>query len=562
MSDTLSLADIHNVGQLLSVSASKYPEQIAVAETNGRDASGKYQYRSITFAELETQSNAIAAGFRKMGMQPGHRICLMVPPGIEFIANVFALFKAQLTAVLIDPGMGKRNLIQCLSDCDLDGFVTIPKGHVARVLYRKKFPRAKQNVVVGGFFPFCKSLAALKKTDPTGIDSTKYSVDQDAAIIFTTGSTGPPKGVLYQHKNFIYQAQEIVQYFGIQPGGVDISAFPLFALFNISTGCTTIFPEMDFTAPADVNPKNLIDAANDWNANQSFGSPALWNTVSCYCDEHNIQLGNIKTILSAGAPVPNHVLRRVRKMVADDARFFTPYGATESLPVACAESLMILNETAALSEQGAGTCVGQKFPLIDWKVIEISDDPIENINDVTELPCGEIGELIVSGPVVTRQYVTRTDQNAFHKITDGDRIWHRIGDVGYLDDQDRFWFCGRKNHRVITATETLFTIKCEAIFNNHSWVYRSALVGLGDGATTQPAIVVEPWPDFDFTPQKQEQLLRELHEIAQANEKTKQIEQFYIFEKLPTDIRHNSKIFREQIAKKLLQGNCGPTCGC
>ncbi len=556
-------ANLNNVGQLLANAAEKYGDRVAVAETDGRDASGKYQYRQVTFAELNSRSEAIAAGFQKMGMGPGKRICLMVPPGIDFICLVFALFKTRAVVMMIDPGMGKKNLIQCLADSKPDGFITIPKGHIARTIYRSRFPQSRLNVVVNGFFPFCKRLSRLEKCDPSTLDKSGWSANDEAAIIFTTGSTGPPKGVLYRHQNFIFQAKEVVEYFGIEPGGVDISAFPLFALFNISTGCTTVFPEMDFTRPADINPQNLIDAASDWNANQSFGSPALWNTVSRYCETNNKKIPQIKTVLSAGAPVPPHVIRRVMASVGEGAKFFTPYGATESLPVACADSDMVLGETAAQTEVGKGTCVGNKFPLIEWRVIQIADGPISDIAEVECLEPGEVGELMVTGPVVTQKYVTREDQNQLHKVQDGNRVWHRLGDVGYLDEQDRFWFCGRKNHRVKVGKETLYTIPCEAIFNTHEWVYRSALVGVKEGLRTEAAIVVEPWEDqFDFSPHKQETLLAELAELASQHEHTRSIQRFYIFDQLPTDIRHNSKIFREQIAEKLEKGNCGPMCGC
>jgi acyl-CoA synthetase (AMP-forming)/AMP-acid ligase II len=551
-SSETKFTDLKNVGLLLTRAAQKVPDQIAVAETKGRDANSNFRYRQISFAQMEEESNSIASGFQKMGMKPGARICLMVPAGIDFVTLVFALFKARIVAMLIDPGMGKKNLIECLAAAQPDGFVTIPKGHLARWIYRKRFPRARHNVVVGGFFPFCKNLAAIKKTDPQAVDRSQDRIDDPAAIIFTTGSTGPPKGVLYRHRNFIYQAKEIVEYFGIKPGGVDISAFPLFALFNISTGCTTVFPEMDFTKPAEINPRNLIDAANDWNANQSFGSPALWNTVSRFCEKNEVKLPRLKTILSAGAPVPPHVMRRVKKMVAVDSEMFTPYGATEALPIACANSAMILGETAAKTERGLGTCVGSRFPEIDWKVIRITDDPIDTIDQIVEMPNGEIGELMVAGPVVTEEYVTRTEQNRFHKVHDGDRVWHRMGDVGYLDEQDRFWFCGRKNHRVEIGDQILFTIPCEAIFNVHPTVYRSALVGSGNDSEKTAAIVVEPWPDkYDFSDAQKKKLISELGQIAKSHSQTKLIDRFYVFEKLPTDIRHNSKIFREQITEMI-----------
>ena len=170
--------------------------------------------------------------------------------------------------------------------------------------------------------------------------------------------------------------------------------------------------------------------------------------------------------------------------------------------------------------------------------------------DAVVLPVGKVGELIVKGAVVTDQYVTRTDANAEHKITDGDSFWHRMGDIGYLDEQNRFWFCGRKTHRVVTQQRPLFTIVVEGIINTHPHVYRSALVGLGQRGYQKPVVVIEPWPEhWPVDDSAQQQLIAQVIELCQSNEKTNEINTVLIKDKLPVDIRHNSKIFREQLTE-------------
>lgn len=233
-----------------------------------------------------------------------------------------------------------------------------------------------------------------------------------------------------------------------------------------------------------------------------------------------------------------------------EGEMFTPYGATEALPVASIESREVLEETAAKTRAGAGTCVGRRFSGIDWRVIAIDDGPIANIDQTRTLPSGEIGELMVSGDVVTTRYVTRADQNALHKVLDGNRIWHRMGDVGYLDSHDRFWYCGRKSHRVRAATGPLFTEPCEAIFNTHPAVYRSALVGVGAPGEQVPVIIVEPWPEHRPGDSiALHQLLTELRTLGSQRALTAPVQHILVHRgRLPTDIRHNSKIFREQLA--------------
>jgi acyl-CoA synthetase (AMP-forming)/AMP-acid ligase II len=526
------------------------PQGLGVAMPRGRDRGGKRRYETLTFRQLDDDSTALAAGLAAMGVEPGMRLVLLVRPGIDFISLVFAMFKAGAVTVLIDPGMGRSHLIDCLADVEPDGFVAVPAAHAVRTLLRRRFPKARMNVTVGRrWFWGGRTIDRLRSTSASGFTPFAAAADDHAAIIFTTGSTGPPKGVLYRHGNFAGQVDEIRDFYGIEPGEIDVPGFPLFALFNCAMGVSTIVPEMDFTRPARVDPRNIVEAVEDFSATQAFGSPALWNAVGRFCEDRGVTLPTLRRVLSAGAPVPVHVLRRMKNAIHESGDVHTPYGATESLPVASISASEVLAETAARSAEGAGTCVGRRFGGIAWKVIRASDEPIPTIKQAEELPPGEIGEIIVRGAVVTSEYVTRTEANALHKIRDGERFWHRIGDVGYLDEQDRFWFCGRKAHRVETPRGTMYTIPCEAIINGHERIYRSALVGVGPRERQRPVIVAEPWPERRAkSPADEAALIAELQQLAASHELTRPIEQILLHDSLPVDIRHNAKIFREKLA--------------
>jgi olefin beta-lactone synthetase len=560
---------IINVGLRLRETAHANPNGMAIAMPRGRDASGKRQYHTLTFRQLDDDSNLLADGLASMGVRPGTRLVLMVPPSIDFISLVFAMFKAGVISVLIDPGMGRRNLIRCLAESEPEGFIGIPLAQAVRTVLRRRFPKAVHNVTVGRrWFWGGRTISQLRSRKLSdGFRPAQTKSDDPAAIIFTTGSTGPPKGVLYRHGNFNRQADEIRDFYQIQPGEIDLPGFPLFALFNCAMGVSTVLPDMDPTRPAKVDPRNIIEAVRDWNVTQAFGSPALWNVVGRYCEANQIVLPTLKRVLSAGAPVPPHVLRRMKAAIPPDGDVHTPYGATEALPVASIAASEVLAETAAKSATGAGTCVGRHFPGIEWRVIRISDGPIASIDEAEILPPGEIGELIVRGPVVTSEYVTRTDCNPLHKIADGKSFWHRMGDVGWMEvigtlrvpladgtrsvptTKERFWFCGRKSHRVITAAGTLFTIPCEAIFNQHPHIYRSALVGVGSPGQQRPVIIAEPWPEHrPKTKPQHDALLAALAQLSKQHSHTAAIRYFFLLDALPVDIRHNAKIFREQLA--------------
>lgn len=549
MDHTDNQSDSVNVAARLRAHASTCPERMAIAEPIGRDGAGKRTYRQVTFKQLEEDSSLLADGLRTFGALPGMRIVLMVRPGIDFISLVFAMFKAGIVTVLIDPGMGRLGMVRCLQTVDPEGFVAIPLVHGLRVLLRRRFRRARLNVTAGSrWFWGGTTLRQLRTRVCTGVPIEDVRAEDPAAIIFTTGSTGPPKGVLYRHGNFFHQAAQIQEHYSIEPGEIDVPGFPLFALFNCAMGVSTVIPEMDPTRPADVDPRKFIEAVHDWDATQAFASPALWNVVGQYCETHQIQMPTLRRVLSAGAPVPPHVVRRVKQAIHPDGDLFTPYGATEALPVASVSASELLSETIAATNSGKGTCVGQRFSGIDWQVIRISDAPLESVDQVEALPVGEIGELMVSGPVVTREYVQQDDANAAHKVHDGARFWHRMGDVGYLDEKQRFWFCGRKSHRVITQTGTMYTVMCEAVFNRHPDVYRSALVGIGKPGEQTPVIIVEPWPHrWSSSAAWKRRLCDQLGEIAQQYPHTRNIRHFLIRKTLPVDIRHNAKIFREKL---------------
>lgn len=542
--------ETRNVATRLTATAQRMPDATAIAMPAEYGADGQRQYRTLTFRELDETTNRIASSLRRMGVTPGTRLVLMVKPGIEFIALTFGLMKAGAVVVLIDPGMGIFPMLGCLEEVRPEGFVAISLVQALRNLLFWKFRDSKFNVTVGWrWFWWGETYEGLLAAGDPHFQADFTRPDDSAAIIFTTGSTGPAKGVLYSHGNFWSQVDEIRDFYGIQPGEIDLPGFPLFALFNCAMGVTTVIPDMDFTRPAQADPKKILEGATDWKVTQAFGSPALWNAVGQYCETHQIRIPTLRRVLSAGAPVPPHVLARMKQAIHPAGDIHTPYGATESLPVASISASEVLGETAAKTARGAGTCVGRHFPCIDWRVIEISDGPLATIADCRELPQGEIGEIIVRGPVVTREYVTQTEANPLHKIQDGPSFWHRIGDVGYLDEQGRFWFCGRRAHRVRTSAGEMYTEPCEAVFNTHPSVYRSALVGIGSAGNQRPVIAVECWPAKK--PQsagEESKLLEELRVLAQSFPHTARINDILLHPALPVDIRHNAKIFREQLA--------------
>ncbi|MFQ5429701.1 MAG: fatty acid CoA ligase family protein [Phycisphaerae bacterium] len=562
-----------NVAAYLPEMARRQPDRQAIVSVARRDAQGRATYRQLTFARLDEETDRFAHGLEQAGIRRGTRTILMVRPSPEFFILTFALYKVGAVPVLIDPGMGRRRMVACLAKIRAEAFIGIPLAHLLRVLHPAAFKSIRTNITVGRRWGWGGRTLSDIRLDPwQPYDMTPTRPDDPAAIIFTTGSTGPPKGVLYRHGMFDAQVRILRDHFQVQPGEIDLPTFPLFALFDPALGMTAVIPDMDPTRPADVDPKRIIETIRDRQVTHMFGSPALLNRVGRYGAANGITLPSLRRVISAGAPMPPETLRRFAGMLVPPAQVFTPYGATEALPVASIGSDEILGETAARSETGGGTCVGRPVPEVELRIIRITDAPIERWSDTHELPAGEIGEIVVKGPVVTREYCDDPAATRLAKIPDGDAIRHRMGDVGYLDARGRVWFCGRKAHRVITAERTLFTVPCEAVFNRHPAVYRSALVGVGRPPDQRPVVCLEleKPPTGDTSPSGGEKpagnratLLRELRDLAVRHDHTRSIRTFLIHPAFPVDIRHNAKIFREQLAvwaaRRLRTG--GPRCG-
>lgn len=533
--------DIVNISRPLTEMARLQPDTAAIIFPQDG--------RSMTFRELDNDSDRIAIGLGRIGIVRGTRVALLVPPSPELFSLTFALFKAGAVPVFIDPGIGARNMKGCLAEAGPEAFIGIPKAHLARRLLGWGKQTIKIMVTVGGGRIWGGvPLHELRRTaQSTLFAAAETRRDDVAAILFTSGSTGPPKGAVYTHGTFAAQVDALREMYDIRPGEIDLPTFPLFALFAPALGTTALIPQMDFTRPGAVDPRKIIGPAGKFSATTMFGSPALLNRVGRFGEAHGIKLPTIKRVISAGAPVPAAVLKRFAAMLPEGAEIFTPYGATEALPVSSIGSREVLGETGAMTGVGRGVCVGRPVKSITLSIIPITDDPVDVWNGDQALAPFEVGEITVRGPQVSSAYLNRPEANQMAKIPDpSGGVWHRMGDAGYLDDSGRVWFCGRKAHRVVTLQGVLHTIQVEGIFNTHPRVFRSALVGLGLMGSQQPVLCVEL--ESKASRAEQESIRRELLLLGSGHSYTKNIQTILFHPSFPVDIRHNAKIFREKLA--------------
>jgi len=541
---------IVNIAACLPEMAAAHPDAVAICQPVGVSADGTVAYQRVTYRELNTQSDVVARGLGELGIERGIRAVLMVPPGPHFFALAFGMAKAGVVPVMVDPGLPLPHLKQCLAEAEPEAFIGSPKAHIARLLFGWARGHVRTSLVVGGpgwlagpgGYDWKALLDAGNRSIRPALASTR--AEDQAAIVFTSGSTGVPKGVVYTHAQFAAQIAMIKQMSGVNPGEVDLPTFPLFALFDPALGMTTVVPQMDFTKPASADPGRLLQAIERQCVTNMFASPALLATLGRWATPKRIRLTSLRRIVSAGAPVSPRVVQQMVDMMPAGGQVFTPYGATEALPVSGTTSDVILQQ-AHRTDEGAGICVGRPVDGVQVRIIPILDEAIAVWHDGLVLPTGTTGEIAVKGPQVTRSYWRRDEATRLAKIPDGDGFWHRMGDVGYFDAQGALWFCGRKSHRVVLdGDRSLFTIPCEGVFNVHPAVRRTALVGVRGERGMRPVLCVELEPGRSGTAQ----VVSELRALGRRYPHTAVISKFLFHPGFPVDIRHNAKIGREQLA--------------
>ena len=536
-----------NVASCLAERALEEPDRVALILPREKPGHG-----ALTYAELHRESDLVAHGLESAAIGRGVRTALMVRPGRDFFVLVFAIAKVGAVPVIVDPGMGLANLKRCLDQAEPEAFVGVLAAHAARVAMGWARGTLRTKITVGGPALFGgTTLAALKSAARAG---SPYAIaepreDETAAVLFTSGSTGPPKGVVYTHGNFAAQIEALRAISPTSGPEKDLATFPLFALFDPALGMTTVVPDMDPSRPAKVDPAKIIAPILEHGVTTMFASPAVLKRVARYGTAHGVKLPTLRRVISAGAPVDALLIEQFLSMLGDGAQIFTPYGATEALPVTSIGSSEILSPGVAReTRRGAGVCVGRPVPPMRATVIGIDDGPIATWTDDLALPRGAVGEIVVRGPVVTQSYFKAAAATALAKIDDGGETVHRMGDVGFIDEEGRLWFCGRKAHRVVTATGTLFSVPCETIFNAHPDVVRTALVGVPSGrpGLATPVLCVELEPGTRRRARRR--IERELLALGEGAPQTRGITTVLFHPSFPVDARHNSKLVREQLA--------------
>ena len=518
------------------------------------------RYETLSFRALADRVCRYENGLAALGLLPGERVIMLVSPGADFLALSYAVMGRGGVPVFIDPGMGVEAVVACIREARPSGFIGVPKAHLLRLKDRRLFQSLKFSIVANRF-PLAGFTTLRDMEQNRGLESEQFPVSigkvalrqpEDVALVaFTSGATGLPKGVVFTNQMLTQQLTIFQAEFGFRAGEQDLPLLPIFSLFTSALGVGSIFPPLNPSRPLSLYPAKIVRVMQDLGNETSFGSPALWNKLGTYCRQTGQSLPQLRRVFMAGAPVSSATIDLVQA-ACPGAQSFTPYGATEALPVTIAAAADLRHRPIVTAVSGEmGTPVGRVVAGVSLRIVDPKTIPTpeqfssRQAGQWVDCPPRTIGEILVSGATVSAEYLHRPEATAAGKFDDGQRIWHRMGDMGYLDEAGELYFCGRRVHMVTTPERVFHSVPVENVFNQHARVHRSALIGVGG----KPAIVVEPrQSQRPVGVAARRRFAEELQAIGAHDPVTAAIQRFYFNRSFPVDVRHNAKIFRDRLA--------------
>ncbi|MEV7662093.1 alpha/beta fold hydrolase [Paenarthrobacter sp. NPDC089316] len=513
--------------------------------------------RSLSWRQLHRNILDLQEGLREAGVGSGTRVSLMVPPGVDLTVTLYACLRLGAVVVVADAGLGTKGLSRAVKGATADYIIGIDKALVAASLLAWPGRRISVRDLPAGRRRMLRVEASLDALARQGAaNQTRRAVDASdpdapAAVLFTSGSTGPAKGVLYTHRQLTAMRDTVAGTFGIRAGSRLVAGFAPFALLGPALGAVSVTPDMDVTAPGTLTAEALADAVAAIDATVVFAAPAALRNVVATADALDDQgrgtLNNVSLLLSAGAPVPESLLARVQKLLPQ-ASLHTPYGMTEALPVTdiSLEQIQAAEVEAAAGTvlgAGNGVCVGTPVQGARLAVIPLDEDgKASGSSPVTEVAV--TGEILVSAPHVKQSYdrLWITQQESVSPAG-----WHRTGDVGHFDAAGRLWVEGRLVHVVTAPEEVVTPVGAEQAIERLDNVRLAAVVGVGPAGTQAVAAVVETVPPVRKAGPATPHLAGSVRRAAL--EAGVHVSAVLAVPAQPTDIRHNAKIDRTRLAR-------------
>lgn len=519
-----------NVVGLFYSAAGRHPQRTAfVYAEGGRSA-------RISLGELRHAAEAFGGGLRAHGFRPGDRAVFVLPMSPALYVTVLGVLSAGGTAVFVDPWVPMREIARLMAAATPSVFVGTPKAHLLRLL-EPTLRRIPLTISTGGLG--ARWAARLQLDDVRGAGGMVGTApDAPALITFTTGSSGVPKGVTRTHAILAAQHRVIREEFPAQENDVDLTTFPVFALSNLAAGVTTVIPPVDLRRVAQADGARVLQAMRDGNVTTISASPPLMDRIVDRLDATREAAPALRRIVTGGAPVTDAQLQRW-SAAFPGTDIQVAYGSSEAEPVAK------MSAAERLEVRGEGFCAGKPVDALRARIVCITRGPIDT---ATPLPAGEIGELLVSGPHVCRDYIG--DPTAFreNKVPESDgTVWHRMGDTGFFDASGRFWISGRVHSTVTRAGVDYHPqlVEKQVMALVGAGVARAAALGMPDESLGE-----QLWVVFECSARAGDAAKADF--TARIGQTGLPIDNVvFTTEPFPLDPRHNSKVDYGRLRERL-----------
>ncbi|MDX2376106.1 alpha/beta fold hydrolase [Microbacterium sp. LRZ72] len=539
---------------------------VAVIDMSRQGADGPLR---VTWRQLDDRVRAIAAGLQRLGVRKGDRVSLLVPPGPTLSAIVYACLRIGAVVVVADAGLGVKGLTRAVRGAWPDVIIgELPGLTAARALgwpglriSTARLPRISAAAL--GVSHHLAEVAArgAEALRTGGSMPPEPDAGDDAAILFTSGSTGPAKGVVYRHGQLAALRDVLAAHFEVTADTGLVTGFAPFALLGPALGTRSATPDMDVSSPRTLTASAVAAAVRASDARMVFLSPAaVLNVVATadgLTDDDRAALAGVHSFLSTGAPIGTGLLAAAGEIMPH-ATAHTPYGMTECLLVTdiTLDGIREVADAAGATTE-SGVCVGA--PIGANRVLVSALDSDGRATGAPSAGPGVLGEIVVSAPHLKDHYdrLWLTDRGAVRETPggaagDAAARWHRTGDIGHLDERGRVWVEGRLPHVIVTADGPLAPVGPEQAVERVARVRRAAVVGVGPHGLRQAVVVVETDP----AAARPGLADPELTAAVRASTATP-LAAVLAVPQLPTDIRHNSKIDRSRLsawAERMLAG--------
>src|SRR5215207_5453746 len=511
-----------NVAELLTGPATERANAAALVEGTGA------KRHETSFAALDTSARRIAAVFRRDGIRAGDSVLFFAPPSAALYASLIAVFRCGAVAMFVEPSAGRKVLDDACAMWPPRALVATSKAHLLRLVSPglRKVP-AKYGT--SGWVPGARSLSSSVSVAP---DDAIEAVDEDAPalVTFTSGSTGRPKGVVRTHGILRAQLAALTQSLAARAHERELVSLPVVVLLNLANGAETVLPDADLRRPADIDASAVLGQMARERVTRATASPAFLERLADDAGATHA-FRDVRAIVTGGGPVFPDVVARLTRC-APSARVVSVYGSTEAEPIAHVEAAEVAPADLDAMRSGAGLLAGEPDPCVELRIIRRQwGTPIRPLDSpafaAMSRATGQPGEIVVTGAHVVRGYLHGQGDEETKFRVDG-RIWHRTGDMGYLDERVRLWLLGRAAAVIEDGHGLVYPFAVECVAREVLGVRRSAMIGRNGRRLlvverTRADAAIDSSSAFGA--------------LAWAK-----IDEVVIVPKLPMDRRHNSKI--------------------